>query len=498
MKVKTHISLLSAQVLALDFFLRSRPSLMMLALGVLASIPSHAETLLWTNTSGGNWNAAANWEPNQVPGVSDNAVITAAGTYTVTLNADVNVASLTCGGPSGTQTLSINGATLTLDGASLAKSNAVINFNGGAIAGAGELVVEGLFLWTGGTLASTGGVTANGTLVIGNAIERDLSGVLRNGGEGRWEAGTIRILANGVLENLAGGVLDLTFDGSTTTFDVGRTINNAGLWRKSGGTGTATLQAPFNNRGTVEVQSGTLRLAEGGISSGAFNPASGGRVELSGGFHVLTTNATLGGAGEFWCSGATVTSFALGAGSVTNWISDGTVYFDRPGGGTLPHLVLSGGTLTGTGGVVVAGSTLWTGGTLASAGGVTANGTLVIGNAIERDLSGVLRNDGEGRWDAGTIRHTYAGGSALVEMTFIQSLGHEWPTNYDRSVLDWLLALPADPTIHQDGPRVVITYPSGTLQSAWNVTGPWTDVEGATSPHSTLRLPSERYSRTRR
>ena len=286
MKVKTHISLLSAQVLALDFFLRSRPSLMMLALGVLASIPSHAETLLWTNTSGGNWNAAANWEPNQVPGVSDNAVITAAGTYTVTLNADVNVASLTCGGPSGTQTLSINGATLTLDGASLAKSNAVINFNGGAIAGAGELVVEGLFLWTGGTLASTGGVTANGTLVIGNAIERD--------------------------------------------------------------------------------------------------------------------------------------------------------------------------------------------------------------------LSGVLRNDGEGRWDAGTIRHTYAGGSALVEMTFIQSLGHEWPTNYDRSVLDWLLALPADPTIHQDGPRVVITYPSGTLQSAWNVTGPWTDVEGATSPHSTLRLPSERYSRTRR
>ncbi len=100
--------------------------------------------------------------------------------------------------------------------------------------------------------------------------------------------------------------------------------------------------------------------------------------------------------------------------------------------------------------------------------------------------------------DLDTTRHTYAGSSALVEMTFIQSLGHEWPTNYDRPVLDWLLALPADPTIRQDGPRVVITYPSGTLQSALNVTGPWTDVEGATSPHSTLRLPSERYFRTRR
>jgi len=96
-----------------------------------------------------------------------------------------------------------------------------------------------------------------------------------------------------------------------------------------------------------------------------------------------------------------------------------------------------------------------------------------------------------------TTRQTYAGGRALVEMVFDQSLGHRWPETYDRPVLEWLLALPADPTIHQDGAKVVITYPSGTLQSAWLVNGPWTDVEGATSPYSMPRSEAGRYFRTR-
>jgi hypothetical protein len=106
-------------------------------------------------------------------------------------------------------------------------------------------------------------VTASGTLVITNTAQRDLSGVLRNGGQGRWDAGVIRILYGGVLENLATGVMDLTFDATTTTHSGERTINNAGLWRKSGGTGTATLQATFNNSGTVCVWQGVLHFAEG-------------------------------------------------------------------------------------------------------------------------------------------------------------------------------------------------------------------------------------------
>ena len=45
-----------------------------------------ASAINWTNIAGGNWSVAANWSPNQVPGSADDAVITNAGTYTVTLD----------------------------------------------------------------------------------------------------------------------------------------------------------------------------------------------------------------------------------------------------------------------------------------------------------------------------------------------------------------------------------------------------------------------------
>ena len=65
-----------------------------------------ATDIYWTNTAGGNWNVAANWSPNILPGSSDNAFIVSNGTYTVTLNASATVQNLTLGGASGTQTLS--------------------------------------------------------------------------------------------------------------------------------------------------------------------------------------------------------------------------------------------------------------------------------------------------------------------------------------------------------------------------------------------------------
>ena len=39
------------------------------ALGLAA--PVARGSITWTNTAGGNWSAAANWSPNQVPGSSD-------------------------------------------------------------------------------------------------------------------------------------------------------------------------------------------------------------------------------------------------------------------------------------------------------------------------------------------------------------------------------------------------------------------------------------------
>jgi hypothetical protein len=44
--------------------------------------------------------------------------------------------------------------------------------------------------------------------------------------------------------------------------------------------------------------------------------------------------------------------------------------------------------------------------------------------------------------------------------------------------------------------NVVITY-TGTLQSADQINGPWTDVAGASSPYSTTPSAAQRYYRSR-
>src|SRR5271168_1026030 len=68
-------------------------------------IPAQAASITWTNTSGGNWSVAANWSPNQVPGVADTALIETSGSYTVMLNANAQIAGLTLGGSGGIQNL---------------------------------------------------------------------------------------------------------------------------------------------------------------------------------------------------------------------------------------------------------------------------------------------------------------------------------------------------------------------------------------------------------
>src|ERR1017187_1207040 len=68
---------------------------------VLLAVAANAADLVWIGGTG-NWNAAGNWSPAQVPTAADNAWITNSGTYTVTVPAGTTAtsASLTVGGAS--------------------------------------------------------------------------------------------------------------------------------------------------------------------------------------------------------------------------------------------------------------------------------------------------------------------------------------------------------------------------------------------------------------
>ena len=223
-----------------------------------------AATIVWTNAAGGNWNAAINWSPNQVPAAADNAVITNSGTYTVTLNASVSVASLTLGGASGTQSFVQNANTLTLNGASTVGANGAFNLGGGTLGGTGSFTVNGPFAWSGGVLANAGGVTLNGTSSLTGAGNNSmqLDGLLINAGTLTWGgSGNNLLFASGTLTNLATGTITITADVSTSNGGGANVFGNAGLLRKTGGTGTTAMNSgvAFVNSGDVQVQSGTLQ-----------------------------------------------------------------------------------------------------------------------------------------------------------------------------------------------------------------------------------------------
>src|ERR1035438_8124924 len=83
---------------------------------LLAGLAAQAATITWTNSASGNWNAAANWNPNTVPSTNDTAVI-ATPSVTVSLNSVTGVGGFILGTSGGaTVTLSLNSQTLVLYG----------------------------------------------------------------------------------------------------------------------------------------------------------------------------------------------------------------------------------------------------------------------------------------------------------------------------------------------------------------------------------------------
>ena len=149
-----------------------------LALLLLAVLNGRSATITWTNTLGGVWSAPANWSPNQVPTGADTALITADGTYTVTVDGNFGVADYSLGGSSGTQSLAVNGGDFTVNGSGTVLANGQLLLNGGGLAGTGTNTISGGGTWTTGSLGAglTLQVAAGGTLEIATGGLHNLPG----------------------------------------------------------------------------------------------------------------------------------------------------------------------------------------------------------------------------------------------------------------------------------------------------------------------------------
>ncbi len=205
--------------------------------------------------------------------------VTISNSITLDQNATLNSLSVQAGGQLSFQP----GYSLVLRSGNSVNAGTVTGANL-TVQSSASLNNQGSFQWTSGNILGNGGLTNQGSLAItgnvftGSNVSQTIGawytggftapGVLTNAGTITHAAGNLLLMYGGsTLNNLAGAVYDIQGDGYGSLGNVisgggdtpGNTINNAGLFRKSAGSGTAAVVgAFFNNTGTVEVDSGTL------------------------------------------------------------------------------------------------------------------------------------------------------------------------------------------------------------------------------------------------
>ena len=215
-----------------------------------------------------------------------------------------------------------------------------------------------VFQWTGGLIGfdqqnspfiNTGVMNISGDATKETDAVFTNRGLVTQSGAGQFNVGAGN--NGGSFTNVAGATYDLRSDANVG--QDGYPFNNAGLFKKSGGTGTSTLSVSFNNQGgTVEVDSGTLQMPipnntfnNGSTSTGGtFNVAAGALFDLGDGA-VFTGTYTGGGGGTVrFSQGVLYTSSSTAAtfnfpGAMFQW-TGGLI-----GAGQRGHLFTNAGTL---------------------------------------------------------------------------------------------------------------------------------------------------------
>jgi hypothetical protein len=250
------------------------PALFTMAAVVMGSAPAghaatHAHANLtctteWDNRAGGSFETAADWSGGAVPGSSDVACITMAGSYAVDMTQSHTVAGLVLGGAgSGTQTLDLQGGaiTLALNGTSTISAGGVLeldSINGGYsdISGSGTLTNSG-------TLTAV--QDAGGTRYIEVNAVNTASGVVSIGADTRVDGGT-----------------DFTNDGAlTVAASGGLSFTGGSVLEQDAGTITGTIALSGGNVADSGGTGGTL-LAECGTSGLSGTIPAGQTVEIAG------------------------------------------------------------------------------------------------------------------------------------------------------------------------------------------------------------------------
>jgi RHS repeat-associated protein len=302
-----------------------------------------------------------------------------------------------------------------------------------------DFTTNGLFVFSGGTLAGPGTLTNSGTGFL-TVTGGTLNGTLSNQGTITQPSGTLTL--NGGLSNAGTYAVALAASGNVTTAAGTFTNASTGILELTTNV-SATLRSPFANQGgtvetTAAVTTGTLILGGGGTSTGGSYDATaaGAAIDLAGGA-TSVFNGTYSGSGAGLIELSLTGSIAAGASGAT--LAFTTESFQVSNGG----FNLQGNTLTNTGTITLAnpsGTTValyanqfYIGGTFNLGGTFINTGTVVEGiGPVEMFDNVTLNNQGSYQFtsDSGLIFGN-APPQAVVNSGTIEKSGGTGTTKID-------------------------------------------------------------------
>jgi hypothetical protein len=151
--------------------------------------------------------------------------------------------------------------TLNLTGTSSVELTGPSGTGGASIGGQGSTTNLGNFSWTQGAVAGNLRNESNTFTISGLDSHYITGGQLTNAGTITHSDSELNINLSGAVVNESGALYDITGDGDILAGAVTDTVTNAGTLRKSGGSGTSIINAPFTNTGTLAVDSGKFLFA---------------------------------------------------------------------------------------------------------------------------------------------------------------------------------------------------------------------------------------------
>ncbi len=270
-----------------------------------------------------------------------------------------------------------------------------LNFTGGSIDNSGKINIYGTMNWFAGTITlSTLNIKTGATFNIEGDTNKSLrygAGSINNNGTIIWTGSGNIYGGSKVINNYSEGVFEIHNDAGFYTDSGGDgkfCFNNYGLLKKTSSYLTSDFNfIELNNYGSVQVESGILKLNNGGSYTGSITVNTDAVLNFSGGNHSIMDDATFNGDGIYLLSNGSLNGIGTLSGGTFNQNST---------------LNMTGGNISNSGKININGTMNWSAGTISIVNlTIGSTGNLnIIGDSqkIYRYGAGSLNNYGVINW----------------------------------------------------------------------------------------------------